>query len=197
MWRFGRTCRVFRFLGISGSLRASSANTALLNAAVRCAPAGVELILEPAVGLLPHFNPDLEGTAPPSVAEFRARLAVADAVLLSTPEYAHGVPGSLKNALDWVVGSGEFSGKPVALFNASPRASIAQESLAEILRTMDARLVADAFVTLPLLGGNLGAADIASDAALSRTLRSALAALVRDIESRQAAPGFVTPDQPR
>lgn len=177
---------MIEILALSGSLRAESGNTALLRAAALLVPAGVHVRIEAGIGELPHFNPDLEGKEPESVLAFRARLAAADAVIVSSPEYAHGIPGSLKNALDWTVGSGEFSGKPVALFNASPRASLAQESLAEIVRTMDARLVETAFVSLPLLGSKLNGEQIAADEKLGPPVRRALAALLRELESRQA-----------
>jgi NADPH-dependent FMN reductase len=81
---------------------------------------------------LPPFNPDLDGDpALAAVARFRAALQACDAVLISSPEYAHGVPGVLKNALDWVVGSGELVNKPIALVNTSSRARHAWASLAE------------------------------------------------------------------
>src|SRR5690349_783719 len=101
----GRSMRIF---AISGSLRASSLNTAVLQAAVALAPPGVEIVLYDGLSRLPHFNPDVDGEiALAPVADWRTRLRAADGVLISSPEYAHGVPGSLKNALDWVVGSGE------------------------------------------------------------------------------------------
>src|SRR5438105_3807739 len=104
-----------QILGISGSLRRVSSNTALLRAASLLAPQGVEITLYDGLGDLPPFNPDLEGAEPPSVLDFRARIQEADGVLISSPEYAHGVPGVLKNALDWLVGSEkiEIVGKPV------------------------------------------------------------------------------------
>lgn len=176
---------VIRILAISGSLRRTSSNTELLRAAAKLTPPKVEITLETALGELPHFNPDLEGNEPPAVLQFRARLKAADAIVISSPEYAHGVPGVLKDALDWTVGSGEFSGKPVALFNASPRASIAQESLAEIIRTMDAILVRDASLSVPLLGRNLNAAGIVANIEMSVGIQNALAALVSEIVSRR------------
>jgi hypothetical protein len=112
-----------RILAVSGSLRAASSNTALLGATRALAPEGVEITLYDGLATLPHFNPDLDdldaGTAPPEVANFRALLEASDGVLISSPEYAHGVPGAMKNAIDWVVSSGEIYEKPVALFNAS------------------------------------------------------------------------------
>ena len=95
-----------RILAISGSLRAASSNTALLRAAGALAPEGVEVVLYEGLAGLPHFNPDLDdldtGTAPPAVVGFRSRLDASDGVSISSPEYAHGVPGAMKNAIDWV-----------------------------------------------------------------------------------------------
>jgi chromate reductase, NAD(P)H dehydrogenase (quinone) len=72
---------------------------------------------------LPHFNPDLELTEPPSATNLCAQIKWADGLLISSPEYAHGVPGVLKNALDWLVSGEKFLGKAIALINASPRAT--------------------------------------------------------------------------
>src|SRR5438128_346539 len=102
-----------RVLAISGSLRRASSNRALVNAAALLAPAGVEVAVWQQLEHLPAFNPDLDTEQPlPAVTDFRTALQKCDAVLISSPEYAHGVPGVLKNALDWVVGSGEFLDKP-------------------------------------------------------------------------------------
>jgi NAD(P)H-dependent FMN reductase len=98
--------------------------------------------------------------------------------LISSPEYAHGVPGVLKNALDWLVGSLEFPGTPVALINTAPRAVHAQAQLREILTTMSARLVESASITLDLAGRSLDAAGIAADAVLRAQLQAALGSFV-------------------
>src|SRR5437773_2703790 len=130
-----------RILAISGSLRTGSSNATLLRAAAAIAPAGVEIVAYDNIGVLPHFNPDLDAGAPPDmVARFRGEVARADALMISSPEYAHGVPGTLKNALDWLVGGVEINGKPVALVNASARATYAQASLQETLSVMGARV---------------------------------------------------------
>jgi NAD(P)H-dependent FMN reductase len=166
-------------LGISGSLRSSSTNSSVLRAAAELAPADVEIRIWDGPGSLPHFNPDLD-TEPANaeVARFRAALREAGAVLISSPEYAHGVPGALKNALDWVVGSGEFVDKPVALINASPYATMAQASLAETLRTMSAKIVPEAFITLPIASGKPNASQMLASPEIAAALQSAMAALV-------------------
>ncbi len=175
--------RIIQILAISGSLRSVSSNKALLCAAVALAPKGCAIAMYEGLGDLPHFNPDIEASNPPSVMNFRAQLQRADGVLISSPEYAHGVPGVLKNALDWVVGSGEFISKPVALLNASPRATYAQESLTEIISTMDGRIIAQASVTLPLLGRGLDEAGIVADVNIACPLQSALVEFVAAIEN--------------
>jgi chromate reductase, NAD(P)H dehydrogenase (quinone) len=167
-----------RILAISGSLRSMSANTAVLAAARTLAPSGVDIIIYEGLGDLPHFNPDLDGKNPPqSVFEWRYQVGLADALLISSPEYAHGVPGSLKNALDWLVASVEFPGKAVALLNTSPRATHAQAQLTEILVTMSARLIPEASVTLELPGRTPNGAGLVPHPEFSRTLSSALSAL--------------------
>lgn len=175
-----------RLLAISGSLRRRSSNTAALLAAARLAPPGVEIHLFDALGTLPHFNPDLdaEGDEPPqAVAAWRSLVSGSDGMLLSTPEYAHGLPGSFKNALDWLVSSPVFYGKPVAIINTSPQSTHAQASLIEILSTMGTRLVREAFVELPLRGRHLDAEGIVQDGELVAPLRSAIEVFIRALNS--------------
>jgi chromate reductase, NAD(P)H dehydrogenase (quinone) len=144
-------------LAISGSLRTGSSNTTLLRVAATVAPAGVNVILYDGLADLPHFNPDLDSVLddpklPRPVRHLRELVAASDAIVISSPEYAHGVPGSLKNALDWLVGGAEFPGKPVALLNASLHATFAQASLLETLRTMSAEIVPGSPFSAPLSG---------------------------------------------
>ncbi len=177
-----------RVLAISGSLRRASSNSALIAAAVLAAPDGVEVSVYRGLAELPPFNPDIrDDDAPEPVVRFRAALQACDAVLISSPEYAHGVPGALKNALDWVVGSGEFIDKPIALINASARATHAWASLAETLRMMSARVIVEASITIPLDGRTLAADDIVADVELSGALKSAIGALTRNVRGRNAA----------
>ena len=167
-----------KILGISGSLRARSSNTALLEAARLVAPEGLEVALWRGLASLPHFNPDDDvESAPEAVAGFRREVHAADALLFSTPEYAHGIPGALKNALDWLVSGPEIIGKRVALFSPSPWSAHAQASLREILSVMSTRVVDEAFVTLPLRGKAPDPRAWAADAAVADALRKGLAAL--------------------
>jgi chromate reductase, NAD(P)H dehydrogenase (quinone) len=168
-----------RLLAISGSLRARSTNTAALHALGALAPAGVELAVYKNLADLPAFNPDDDedgGTPPAIVQELRSLVAACEGIFIAAPEYAHGVPGALKNALDWLVACEAFAGKPVALINCAPRAFHAQAHLREILATMAARLVPEAFAALPLGGGPVDAQMILADERCARRLREALSA---------------------
>ena len=173
-----------RILAISGSLRAQSSNTELLRAAALIAGKDVELVLYRGLAGLPHFNPDLDSEGadiPPSVKQLRAEIEAAHAVVISSPEYAHGVPGSLKNGLDWLVSGPEMVGKRIGLLNASARSIHAHASLEETLRTMSARMVEGAVVTVPLGGRRLEAIAIAADLELAAMIRRAICALLDDL----------------
>jgi chromate reductase len=173
-----------KILAISGSLRAVSSNTAVLRAAARLAPDGVEIMLFEGLAGLPFFNPDLDGdTVPDTVAAFRGLVGEAEGILISSPEYARGVAGVLKNGLDWLVASSEFPSKPVALINTSPRATHALAALTLTLETMSAQLVKQACVTLPLLGTASDEAAIVTNDALAAPLREAVARFAAAIRS--------------
>lgn len=166
-------------LTISGSLRAVSSNTAVLEALALLAPPEAAVLRYDALDQLPAFNPDLEsGDLPDAVARLRTLVGRADAIVISSPEYARGMAGALKNMLDWLVGALEFPGKPVALITTSQRAEYAPAQLKLVLTTMSARIVEPACITLPLLGRTLTAAEIAADAALADQLRAAIGALL-------------------
>jgi chromate reductase, NAD(P)H dehydrogenase (quinone) len=176
-----------RLVAISGSLRAASLNTSVLQAAQRLASAGVSIEIFDGIGELPFFNSDLEAEElPQQVARFRQVIANADGILISSPEYARGVSGVMKNALDWLVGSEEFPGKPVALINTSPRATHALAALTITLETMSAQLIKDASITLPLLGTTNDAGSIVTDPELAGPLRNALENFVRAIAALAA-----------
>jgi len=175
-----RRPRAVKLLTMSGSLRARSSNTELLRAAQLVADPSWSFDHYGGLASLPHFNPDLDlegATPPPTVGDLRARIAAADAVLISSPEYAHGVPGSLKNALDWMVSDAAMIGKPIALLNASARSTFAHPQLAETLRTMSTALVPAASAVVPLDGRRIDAAAIAADPVLSALVTDALDAL--------------------
>ncbi|CDX50155.1 NADPH-dependent FMN reductase [Mesorhizobium plurifarium] len=124
-------------IAISGSLRAASTNSALVAALAANAPADCHVQVYDGLGRLPIFNPDDEGDrTPPEAARLIEMITRTDGVIVSCPEYAHGVPGGMKNALDWLVSRDAAVGKPAMLVHASPRSLYARAALAEIMRTM-------------------------------------------------------------
>jgi NAD(P)H-dependent FMN reductase len=133
-------------LALCGSLRAESSNRTLLLAARDLAPAGIRVTLWERIGDLPHFNPDLDGPGaalPEAVQALRDAVTQSAGVLISCPEYAHGIPGAFKNALDWLVSSPAMIDKPISLiYGSATDAPHARAALEEVLRTMSARVVA-------------------------------------------------------
>ena len=163
---------------MSGSLRAGSSNRALLGALPLLAMPQLEFTFREPLDSLPFFNPDIELAGPPaSVERWRAEIRDHAALVICSPEYAHGVPGVLKNALDWLVGGVEIVGKPIAVIQTSLPSTTAHASLLEILRVMGGQVVPAASVGIQLRGRNLDERGIASDPALSATLRTAMNAL--------------------
>jgi chromate reductase len=140
-----------RILGISGSLQRNSTNTALVDIARARAPEGVEVQRFDGLAAIPPCNPELE-PAPPEVEAFRSLVQSADGLLIATPEYAHGLPGMLKNALDWLVGSGELYGKRVVVVSAAPssdRGAYARADLERTLRAQGADVLASSTIAVP------------------------------------------------
>jgi chromate reductase, NAD(P)H dehydrogenase (quinone) len=173
-------------LAVAGSLRKRSKNAAFCRAAARLPFAGLRVTVYAGLGMLPLFNPDLEMAPPSAVLRLRAEVSRADALLIASPEYAHGVSGVLKNALDWLVSFEGFVGKPVAVVNTSPRAHHGHDALLETLRTMSAAIIEEASITVPL-----PAACDAEEALL------ACAVLRSNISTIQAAIGQALPSRNR
>ena len=164
-------------LAVSGSLRAASLNSALLRATARLAPSDMAVEIFQGLGDLPLFNPDIESTDPAPVAYWRQRVQAADALVIASPEYAHGITGVLKNALDWLVSSEVFIDLPVALFNASPMSVHAHAALHEVVTVMSARIVEEACIVLPIRGARLDEIGIHAEPAMAAAIQAALAAL--------------------
>lgn len=132
---------------------------------------------------LPHFNPDLDRVPiPAAVSVWRREIADADGLVFSTPEYAHGVPGSLKNALDWLVGGVEIVDQPTAVINPRPGSVRATASLVETLSVIGARIIPQASVSLPLETNRVDENSLLADAPICEVLRSALDAFLAAIE---------------
>lgn len=177
-----------RILAICGSLRRHSTNRSLLLAVQKLAPEGTNIAIFESIRDLPHFDPDLDGEdrdpedRPDGVLRLRRELAASDAMLISTPEYAHGLPGSLKNALDWLVSSPVVIGKSVALiYGSTGGASHAQEQLKEILTTMSALVVPDAIIAVQGVRSKVADSGTVLDPQLALQVQNALKALESSI----------------
>ena len=128
-----------RIIAISGSTRENSANLKLINAIIELSSDNLSIKVFKELSGIPHFNPDLDNDQPPKeVSNFRKQLNYANGILICTPEYAMGVPGTLKNAIDWTVSTMEFSHKPVALITASTAGQKAHQSLLTTLKVIEA-----------------------------------------------------------
>ncbi|HKG38296.1 MAG TPA: NADPH-dependent FMN reductase [Conexibacter sp.] len=174
-----------RILLISGSLRGGSTNTALLRTADEVAPEGIETRLYDGMAGLPHFNPDddAEGMpVDPAVAALRAAVHAADALLLSTPEYAGALPGSFKNLLEWTVGDASTYRKPIAWVNTSGAAAPtgaadAHDSLRKVLGYVHAEIVEDACVRIPVARTAVGEDGLIADESIRERVAKVLSAL--------------------
>jgi NAD(P)H-dependent FMN reductase len=175
-------------LAVAGSLRAASSSAELLRALAKLAPPGVEVEVYERLGAVPIFSPDLDvDPPPPAVADFRARLRAADAVVLCTPEYAFGMPGLLKNALDWLVSSGETYEKPTAALSCAPSHGGGANALAWLRQTLGAVSAAvpeAASFPIPFVRKRVIDGDVV-DPELKKALRGALAALAAAAEERR------------
>lgn len=161
-----------QILAISGSLRSHSSNMSLLQAAEQLAPAHFEFIFFEGLTQLPYFNPDDDNENPPKmVAAFRALIRASDGIMICTPEYAHGLPGTLKNALDWTVSSGDWMGKPVLVLNASPISHFANDSLIETLTTIMAKTINH---RIGISGNKMDAQAMAENEEIAAKLKVAL-----------------------
>ncbi len=179
-----------KLLAVSGSLRAASTNSILARAAALLVPEGVTVTSYEGLDSLPHFSPDRDGDAAPEAArDWRAQVKAADSVLFVTPEYAFGIPGSLKNALDWLVTSGELWRKPVVVVSASPSAKGGEYAHAALLLTLsalEAQIVEDGSLTIPFVSTKVGKDGTITDAATTEALRASVAALVQAVREREA-----------
>lgn len=171
-----------RILAISGSTRADSTNSRFIRAIASLAAGRAEVSVYPSIMALPHFNPDDDiDPAPGPVAEFRRLLRASDGILICTPEYAMGVPGSLKNALDWTVSSSDLSGRPVMLVTASLGGEKSHASLLGTLGMIEAKVADGTAVLVPFARTKVDAegriTDPEAKAAIERALTAFISAL--------------------
>ncbi|CAN7410981.1 NAD(P)H-dependent oxidoreductase [Rhizobium rhizogenes] len=161
---------------LCGSLRRASTSRRLLEALGAASPDGISIEICDFIGDLPIFNPDDESDRTPAiVTTFAEKIRHADGLIVSCPEYAHGIPGGFKNALDWLVSRDEVPFKPLMFAHASHRGDLVLEQLTDVLQTMSLRIVPEAFLRVPLAGKSDEAqAVILAEAQKSGALTAAL-----------------------
>jgi chromate reductase len=172
-----------KLLALCGSQRTRSMSGGLLHACRELAPDGVEVVLFEAHKQFPLFNPEL-AELPAGVLALYEAIDAADALLIASPEYAHGVTGTIKNTLDWLVGHPGFVGKRVALLNPAWESHHADDSLREILRMMSAELMPDACVRIPVIGSGVAPEAIASSARFAPAVEAMLRAVAQHLAAR-------------
>ncbi|MCU1388810.1 MAG: NADPH-dependent reductase [Ilumatobacteraceae bacterium] len=161
-----------------GSLQASSGNLTLLRAVAELVPAGVEYEIYDGMRTLPHFDLDIEATGPtpPEVTVLRATIGAADALLIASPEYGHSLPGSLKNAIDWMIGSGELERKIVGVTASVVHPARGRRGLDALMRTLAA-------VSAQVVGGE----PIAKGAGDTEALRTLVSAVVEAVHAAEGS----------
>lgn len=152
-----------KILAISGSTRKNSSNLNLINAIKKLSSEIFEVHIFEGLAQLPHFNPDDIDDVPREVADYKQQLRNADGIVICTPEYAIGVPGTLKNAIDWTVSSMEFSRKPVALITASTAGGVAHRSLLGTLLIIESKITAKTQLLISSVKSKISAADEITD----------------------------------
>ncbi|MCW3102122.1 MAG: NADPH-dependent reductase [Bacteroidetes bacterium] len=170
-------------LAISGSTRRNSINESILKFIKEKYSAEVNVELFTGIDSLPHFNPDLDNEqAPASVKAFRQLVRKADGVIICTPEYVFSLPGSLKNALEWMVSTIIFAKKPTALIVASGMGEKAFESLQLIMRTLEANFTGDTALLISGARSRFDAAGMPKDEPTAQELDRAVSSLLKVIE---------------
>lgn len=167
-----------KILAVPGSLRSNSSSNLILNAIISSAPHGLSVEVYEGLGDLPHFNdPQVD---PVTVTTLKEKIKEADAILICTPEYAFGIPGSLKNALDWTVGSGEFIGKPVALITASSQGEKGHSAMLSVLSAISAKVIDDATLLISSVRSKIGNDGAVKDDELLDRLAKVLPSLINE-----------------
>jgi chromate reductase, NAD(P)H dehydrogenase (quinone) len=171
-------------LAICGSTKATSSNLGLINAIKDLTKDTFCVTLFNSLSDLPHFNPDLDNEAPPTaIIDFRSLLKEADGILICTPEYAMGVPGSLKNAIDWTVSSCEFSHKPTALITAASMGQKGHAALMETLNIIEADVPESSQLIISYVKTKVKG-NVITDSQTTRLVQGVLNSLSKQIEAR-------------
>ncbi len=177
-----------KILAICGSTNPGSINKSLINAIADLTADYFDLTLYEGIDQIPHFNPQSDNDTPPAaVVNFRHLLQAADGILICTPEYAMGVPGTLKNALDWVVSSCGFCYKPVALITASTHGLKGHQSLLGTLRVIESNITDDTQLVISYVKSKVSKDNRITDAETQEKVIEVVLALKELIKNKALA----------
>jgi chromate reductase len=168
-------------LAISGSLRPNSSNNAVIDAAIELVGGNATFIKYEGLGTLPHFNDSKEPAE--TVVDLREQIKQADGVFICSPEYAFGVPGSLKNALDWTVSSGELVCKPLALITAATGGDKAHAALLHTFTALSCNIPEDGKLLIPFIRSKMTdgkVTDADTLVAIGKTMSALIAAIAKE-----------------
>jgi len=174
--------KTIKILAISGSLRPNSSNNIIIHYIAGLTPAHVQFHIFEGLGDIPAFNDSNDAPAP--VSNFRHLLANADAIFICTPEYAFGVPGALKNALDWTVSSGELDGKPLAIVTAATGGEKAHAAFLLIFKALSCKIPEGGALLIPFVRSKFNAQGEVSDPLTREAIKSVLYSLIGFVEER-------------
>lgn len=177
--------RKIKILAISGSLRSTASNALVIREIVNNAPDHVAFDVYQEMASLPAFDDSLE--PPDAVLSWRRQLAEADGVLICSPEYAFGVPGALKNAIDWTVGSGELVNKPLALITAASSGDKAHAAWLQIFTALSADIPTGGELLIPFIRTKFNERGEVSDAATREAIFNTVRALLQSVEVNEGA----------
>lgn len=166
-------------IAISGSLREGSSNHNILLLLGKMIPDGTNYTIYNGLRDIPAFDPGIDSDSPPpTVSDLREKVSQADGIVICTPEYAFGVPGALKNALDWTVSTGSFSGKPTALITASTGGENAHEALIKSLGAIDAKLSRETTLLIQFVRSKMDADGNITDPITAQKLKNLAEAFI-------------------
>ncbi|MES2332789.1 MAG: NADPH-dependent FMN reductase [Bacteroidota bacterium] len=161
-----------KILAISGSTRADSVNLHILRAIAGMYAQKADFIIFNEIDQLPHFNPDLDKEPfPPAIISLRKKIEDADGILICTPEYVYSLPGSLKNAIEWMVSTTLLTDKPAALITAASSGQKAHEALNLLMRTLYVKLAENGSLLISVPKTKLSADGVITDEATLLAIR--------------------------
>ena len=176
-----------KVVAISGSTRQNSINHSLIKAIVELSSASLDITVFDRIGNLPQFNPDYDGDiVTKEVSNFRQQLNNAEGVIICTPEYAHGVPGTLKNAIDWTISSSSFPQKPTMLITASTGGHYGHKALMETLKAIEAKNIDNLQLVIPFVKTKLNMDNKIIDDKTLVDVKKLIADFIETLNNRQA-----------